>query len=272
MPPIPTGSTAPSDDFGPYDGFNPSGPYDPSDPSDPSDPKGTVRRGYDMLAERYDEAFGSSAKYGPWLAALRDRLPPQGADVLDLGCGGGVPVARDLAAAGHRVTGVDLSPRQIARARAHVPGATFVEADATDRSAFDPRPLSFDAVVCLYTLIHLPVPQQRTLVHRIAGWLRPGGWLLCVTGETALTDATDPDWLGGGVPMWWSHPDAATSRAWLREAGMDVVQQEFVPEGDVRDGGYGGFGGYGGDGQDDVRHGHALFWATKGPGKEEEQA
>ncbi len=44
-----------------------------------------------------------------WIAALLALLPG-GGRVLDLGCG--VPVARDLAAAGHRVTGVDISDFQ----------------------------------------------------------------------------------------------------------------------------------------------------------------
>ncbi|MCX5096466.1 class I SAM-dependent methyltransferase [Streptomyces sp. NBC_00365] len=52
--------------------------------------------------------------------------------VLDLGCGSGVPVARALATAGHRVTGVDISEVQIRRAREFVPQAEFIRADATD--------------------------------------------------------------------------------------------------------------------------------------------
>ena len=65
-----------------------------------------------------------------------DRRAARGAErrepcVLDLGCGCGVPVARDLVAAGHRVTGVDISDVQIQRARHLVPAATFRRADAT---------------------------------------------------------------------------------------------------------------------------------------------
>ena len=50
--------------------------------------------------------------------------------MLDLGCGNGVPVARELSAR-FAVTGVDLSPVQVERARALVPGARFVCADMT---------------------------------------------------------------------------------------------------------------------------------------------
>ncbi|MEU3563351.1 class I SAM-dependent methyltransferase [Kitasatospora sp. NPDC006786] len=194
---------------------------------DDENPKEVVRRGYDVLSEHYERAFGSGTKYGPWIEELLGRLPGAAA-VLDIGCGTGVPVARSLVAAGHRVTGVDISEVQIRRARQLVPGADFIRADATTVELPRGR---FDAVVCLYTLIHVPVEEQPALLERIAHWLRPGGWFLSTTGHRAWT-GTDENWLGGGAAMWWSHADAATSRGWLVSAGFDVVHEEFVPEGD----------------------------------------
>ncbi|HTX29135.1 MAG TPA: class I SAM-dependent methyltransferase [Streptosporangiaceae bacterium] len=84
------------------------------------DPRDIVRRGYDALSVRYDEHYQGHPKDQAWLGELRERIPAVCA-VLDLGCGGGLPVARDLAAAGYRVTGVDLSEVQIRRARDLVP-------------------------------------------------------------------------------------------------------------------------------------------------------
>jgi 2-polyprenyl-3-methyl-5-hydroxy-6-metoxy-1,4-benzoquinol methylase len=156
--------------------------------------------------------------------------------VLDIGCGCGVPVARHLAAAGHRVTGVDISDVQVERARQLVPGATFIRADAT---GMDFPPGSFDAVICLYALIHMPLDRQPGLLRDIARWLRPGGWLLATTGQDAWTGTGD-NWLGGPAAMWWSQTDAATYRDWIRQAGLEITSQQFVPEGDG---------------------GHALFWA-----------
>ncbi|WP_445395422.1 class I SAM-dependent methyltransferase [Streptomyces sp. LE64] len=194
---------------------------------DPDDPKDLVRRGYDALSQRYEEAFDSDTKYQDWLADLHGRLPT-GSRVLDLGCGNGVPVARDLTAAGHRVLGVDLSGVQVRRARARVPGAEFRREDIT---ALDFPEGSFDAVLALYSLIHLPLGEQLPLLRRVVRWLRPGGSFLVTVGRDALT-GTDEDWLGSGVAMWWSHPDAATSREWLRTAGFEVREERFVPEGD----------------------------------------
>lgn len=199
------------------------------------DPKEIVRRGYDAVSHHYRADDADPATHRAWAAELTGRLPA-GASVLDLGCGNGVPVTRDLAAAGFAVTGVDLSEVQIARARTLVPDATFVAADAT---AVDLPAGSFDAVVCLYALIHIPLAEQPPLLERIAGWLRPGGLLVATTGHDAWTGSED-DWLGGGAAMWWSHADAATYREWLAAAGFAVERQEFVPEGEG---------------------GHELFWA-----------
>ncbi|WP_020668036.1 class I SAM-dependent methyltransferase [Amycolatopsis nigrescens] len=202
-----------------------------------ADPKETVRRGYDAASRHYRADDAGDGQYGPWLARLSEVLPERGR-VLDLGCGCGIPVSRALAATGHDVTGVDLSDVQIARARELVPAATFHRADATAlRFPAD----SFDAVVCLYVLIHLPLPEQPALLNRIAGWLRPGGRLLATTGHRATTGA-ESDWLGSGATMWWSQADAETYDSWLGEAGLLVEDRDFVPEGDG---------------------GHALFWARR---------
>jgi SAM-dependent methyltransferase len=109
------------------------------------DPKDIVRRGYDALSYLYRGDSEEPEQYAAWLALLRERVPAGGA-VLDLGCGCGVPLARDLAASGYEVTGVDLSEVQVERARQLVPAASFLRADAT-QVRFPSS--SFDAVVSL---------------------------------------------------------------------------------------------------------------------------
>lgn len=206
---------------------------------DGNDERDLVRRGYDTLSYHYRSDDADDGQYDPWLAGLHGRLPASAA-VLDLGCGCGVPVARFLADAGHHVTGVDISDVQIERARRLVPTGTFLRADA---SQLQLPPASLDAVVCLYTLIHLPLADQPRLIESIATWLRPGGWLLATVGTSAWT-GTEDNWLGGPATMWWSHADAATYRSWLHQAGLAIIAEDFIPEG---------------------TSGHTLFWARRPP-------
>ena len=123
------------------------------------DPTQLVRRGYDALSYRNRADDADDGNYGPWLAAFRARIP-DGAAVLDLGCGNGIPVARHLAAAGRAVTGVDSSQVQIQRARRLVPAAIFLHADITSLTL---SAAAFDIVVCLDALIHLPLEEQPAL-------------------------------------------------------------------------------------------------------------
>jgi cyclopropane fatty-acyl-phospholipid synthase-like methyltransferase len=172
------------------------------------------------------------------------RLAPN-ARVLDLGCGCGVPLARDLSVAGHQVTAIDVSDVQIERARRLVPDATCIRADAT---AVDFPLGSFDAIVCLYVVIHFALDEQERLLAAMGSWLTSGGWLLLIAGHERWT-GTESGWLGGDTTMWWSQADGATYRRWLTKSGLEIVEERFVPEG---------------------TGGHALFWARRlrrsGPG------
>ncbi len=196
-------------------------------------PDRLVRDGWDRASRSYRpealagaDVFGHrSEEYRGWLAPLFDHLAPNDR-VLDLGCGCGIP-ASALLAEQFDVTGVDLSDVQIVRARQLVPRATFLREDMT-RVEFPGS--SFRAVVCLYALIHVPLAAQRPLLGRIRRWLSPRGWFIVITGHEAY-EGTEADWLGSGATMFWSHADAATYRAWLRDAGFEIVDQTFVPEG-----------------------------------------
>ena len=80
---------------------------------------------------------------------------------------------------GRRVTGVDISARQIELARAAVPGARFIHADMT---ALELPASSLDAVVAWYSLTHVPRADLPTLIEAVHRWLRPGGVLVATMG------------------------------------------------------------------------------------------
>jgi ubiquinone/menaquinone biosynthesis C-methylase UbiE len=192
---------------------------------DRPDPKRLVAAGYDRIAERY-AAWTGEALTGPrarFVALLDERLP-DGADVLDLGCGTGVPVARALARR-FRVTGVEHSVRSVALARRRVPEATFIHADMT---RLDLPAAAFDAVTSFYAITHVPRAEHPALLAAIARWLRPGGWFVASMGAGDDPGTVEADWLG--APMFFSAYDAATNRALVAAAGLEIVVAEAISQ------------------------------------------
>ena len=181
------------------------------------DPRRIVADGYDAIAERY--FAWSDARPSPnqlsWLSRAVERIP-FGTDVVDLGCGAGVPMTRALAD-GRRVTGVDISSRQIELARAAVPDARFIHADMTALGL--PR-ASLDAVTAFYSLTHVPREDLPDLLAAILHWLRPGGVLVATMGAQDSPDDVEDDWLG--APMFLSHYGAKKNRALVRRAGFEI--------------------------------------------------
>jgi len=192
-----------------------------------------VRRGYDAISRAYRDDDGGAnpatgegtERYTRWVDDLAQLLGSR-ARVLDLGCGAGVPATRLLTEKNFDVLGVDISAVQIKRARQLVPRASFEQADM---ATWEHDTGTFDAVVSFYSLIHVPIQDQRNLLPKIRRWLRPGGYLLASVGFRRWMGIED--YLG--APMFWDHADRETYLAWLTEAGLAPLWDRFVPEGSV---------------------------------------
>jgi predicted TPR repeat methyltransferase len=185
-------------------------------------PKEIVARGYDAIALRYAKWAGEiNSPALEWLRDLDARLP-DGANVLELGCGRGVPGTRELARR-HRVTGVDISAVQVELARHHVPEASFVHADATE---LEVAPGSLDAVVALYFFGHVPADEQRDLVGRVALWLDDGGLFLGTFGAGGSGEEIDEDWLG--APMFFASLGGNAYLPLLRDCGLELLRDEVI--------------------------------------------
>jgi SAM-dependent methyltransferase len=195
-----------------------------------SDPRtALVGAGYDAMADTWEE-WSSSITDDPrraWLQQLIERLP-DGADVVELGCGNGTAETRELAQRFH-LTGVDLSEEQLRRARTRVPLASFMHGDLT---SLELTAGSLDAVCAFYVLNHVPRELLPALFERVHTWLRPGGLFLAALGASDL-ESWQGEWLG--VPMYFSGFDPSRNRELL--SSFELVADEVVtiaePEGDV---------------------------------------
>ena len=197
-----------------------------ADGAPPVDLKELVRRAYDSASHAYrgDTFDLARTGYAHWLARLESRLAP-GSRVLDLGCGNGVPVAAELARR-HDVTGVDLSPVMIERARALVPRASFKCADMAAVAYADG---AFDAVTAFFSVFNLPLDEQPELFQRIGRWLVPGGTLLAIVGHDPAS-WIEHDWCGvPGATVAWHCASVTQYRAWCEAAGLEVLEQGREP-------------------------------------------
>jgi SAM-dependent methyltransferase len=147
---------------------------------------------FDVIGDRYDEAFPH--KEGQVAAAdwLIGSLAA-GSRVLDLGCGTGVPTARQLADAGFDVVGVDLSGGMVKLAREYVPGATFHQLDLADLRPGGPRDLGrFDAVAAFFSLLMLPRAEIPLALLTVRHLLVPGGLFVLSMVEADVDDFSIP--------------------------------------------------------------------------------
>jgi cyclopropane fatty-acyl-phospholipid synthase-like methyltransferase len=191
-----------------------------------------VSDGYDAIGETFAEwrerIVGDPRN--KWADELVSRLE-DGARVLELGCGSGSPETKRLAQR-FAVTGVDISPRQVERARAAIPEARFVTADVTE---LELAAASYDAVVSFYVFNHVPRDLLAPLLGQIHGWLSEEGWLLSAFGVSDLEGWTG-NWLG--APTFFSSFPAEVNSQLVRDAGFRIERDEVVvfeePEGTAR--------------------------------------
>jgi SAM-dependent methyltransferase len=166
---------------------------------------------FDRAAEYYDTTRG----YADGSAErIRDAIVAYvGANhntrFLELGVGTG-RIALPFIRAGYDYTGVDISPAMMARLSGKLAGdpgmaAYRVQLHQADITALPFEDAQFDVIIAVHVL-HLVVEWQ-CAIQEVRRALRPGGWLLCGSDETAGDDATSAD-LSLPAPLrvhrkWW---------------------------------------------------------------------
>jgi len=144
-------------------------------------------------------------------------LLPEGAAVLDLGCGGGSPVAGNLAAHGMRVTGVDSSPTLIALCRERMPEQEWIVSDM--RGLRLGR--AFDGILAWDSFFHLDPDAQRATFATFAAHARRDTVLMFNTGP-AFGEA-----IGNyrGDPLYHASLDRSEYEQLLAGSGFRTIDQ-----------------------------------------------
>jgi 2-polyprenyl-6-hydroxyphenyl methylase/3-demethylubiquinone-9 3-methyltransferase len=163
------------------------------------------------------------------LRFIAERAGLEGKAALDIGCGGGI-LAESMAAAGARVTAIDMAEAPLAVARIHLEASGF-EIDYRRGTAEDEaaaRPGAYDVVTCLEMLEHVPDPGS--VVAACAHLVRPGGHVFFSTinrnPKAFLLAIVGAEYVLRLLPR-GTHEYAKLIRpaeldAWIRAAGLEL--------------------------------------------------
>jgi len=141
-----------------------------------------LEKKYDLISDAFEQARSST--YGvDYLRRFIDCFVPMKASpvLLDIGCGTGIPLTKQLVKSGFQVIGVDISTEMIEKARRNVPEATFITGDIV--SLVINR--KFDGVLAWDSLFHLPLENQEKTIRKIIKMLNNDGILMFTTGGQA---------------------------------------------------------------------------------------
>ena len=160
---------------------------------------------------------------------IGERVDLQGRALLDIGCGGGI-LAEALAAAGARVSAIDMAEAPLAVARIHLK-ASGLEIDyrrGTAESEAAEKADGYDVVTCLEMLEHVPDPSA--VVAACAQLVKPGGAVFFSTinrnPKSFVMAILGAEYVLGLLPK-GTHEYAKLIRPselaeWARDAGLDV--------------------------------------------------
>ena len=148
----------------------------PTNEKDPSNGYEAVAT--ELIAVRQQSRIGL-ARIHVWGRSL-----PQGASILDLGCGFGVPISQALINDGFVIYGVDASSSLITEFRRRFPDVN-VACEAVEDSRFFDR--TFDGVIAVGLLFLLSEDSQRDLIRRVGLALNSGGRFLFTSPAQSCT-------------------------------------------------------------------------------------
>jgi 2-polyprenyl-3-methyl-5-hydroxy-6-metoxy-1,4-benzoquinol methylase len=168
------------------------------------------RHAFDYVADRQSVGWNESA----WLDRF-SALLSRGASILDIGCGSGEPIARNLIDQGFALDGVDASPTLIGICRARFPQRSWHVADMR-ALALDNE---YDGMLAWDSFFHLAHDDQRRMFPIFKRHASPGAALMFTSG------GSHGEAMGSyhGEPLYHASLAPEEYRALLKSIGFRVV-------------------------------------------------
>lgn len=184
--------------------------------------KKNVFEAYNVIADWFFENRYRGILEKTWLDRLI-AITGKGAQILDLGCGTGVPIMGYLLEQGLEVTGADASYRMLEIAKYQFASATLIQADMRQLSLNR----KFDAIIAWHSFFHLPPEDQPLMFSIFKNHLRKGGVLLFTSGK----EHGEAWGMNNGVNLYHGSLDATQYQTLLESHGFRILHyQEDDPE------------------------------------------
>lgn len=192
-----------------------------------------LRRAPSSYDERFMDTMATAyLEQTPWtrlrLDAVRDLVDPRPDErILDLGCAAGA-MTHYLSTFGCDVTGVDLEPLAIMKARGLFPGLRFEIADATNLPFDD---ASFDKAVAADFVEHVDDATFLRVCAEVRRVLVPGGTfaIYAPNPRHLIERLKERELLLAQNPTHVGLRDAETTATLLEQSGFGVVRNEWRP-------------------------------------------
>lgn len=181
---------------------------------------------YDKIAKKYTERYFDDLSDFPFVDRFLSYLP-QGAKILDLGCGPGT-FTKYLLKKGFFAEGIDLSFEMLKIAKEKVLGADF---RLMDIRRLDYGDGTFDGLLSAYSLIHVPAEEVPGTLEGFYKVLKPEGVLLTIT-QVGESDRVVDEPLMAGERIFINFFSKEGLSGLLRLAGFEIVYQEQLPSED----------------------------------------
>jgi len=187
-----------------------------------SDISELVEKGYNKIAKDY-YTHRDLKKFNSELERFISLLPKD-ANVLDAGCGAGIPTIKYLVDKGLKATGIDLSDTMLNMAKSNVPSAKFLKMDI-NKLEFEKS--TFDGIISVFALFHIPKKNHYSILKQFYDILKPGGILLINSGINESEGISN----FFGVPMFWSNHNPKMTLDLVKKAGFSIEFESVLVRG-----------------------------------------
>lgn len=180
-----------------------------------------VYESYEKISDWFDTHRSRELFEKPYLDIIISYLK-DGAEILDLGCGMGEPIAKYFVDKGFQLTGIDDSKKMIEIAKKRLPQGTFFVGDMRECDLNK----KFDCIIAWHSLFHLSQDDQRRMFKIFEKHIENGGILLFTSGPDAGEIWSD----NGGISLYHASLSITAYKELLTNHDFELIKNVVEDE------------------------------------------